>query len=270
MERMCTVVNFEAFGARIAVRATESIGSSLSLRLPPNSRIVGGSAFDVEYTVKNTAKGSAADGTEFAVARNGLDVGVFRTLAAVRHEIESDVHFRVAVAAKEFLFVHAGVVHHGGRAIVVPGRSLSGKSSLVKALVEVGATYSSDEYAVLDELGRVHSYRKPLSERVAGRSTPLLHSPASLSPPGESDPVSIGLIVVTTYRPDATWTPQPITRAEALMALFDNTVMARESPDFALEILAKAVSGAIGIRSDRAEAKGPAEDILDALRPPGE
>ena len=38
-----------------------------------------------------------------------------------------------------------------GRAIVIPGRTFSGKSTLVAELVRAGATYYSDEYAVEDE-----------------------------------------------------------------------------------------------------------------------
>jgi hypothetical protein len=52
-----------------------------------------------------------------------------------------------------------------GRAVILPGRSMSGKTSLVAALVKAGATYFSDEYAVLDKLGMVHPYIKTLSLR---------------------------------------------------------------------------------------------------------
>lgn len=61
---------------------------------------------------------------------------------------------------------------------MVPGRTLSGKSSLVLALVKAGADYYSDEYAVFDGSGRVHPYSKPLSRRSGSgpprlRGTPL-------------------------------------------------------------------------------------------------
>src|ERR687894_479249 len=50
------------------------------------------------------------------------------------------------------------VVARGGRALVRPGPSLSGKTTLVAALVRSGAAYLSDEFAVLDPEGRVHPY----------------------------------------------------------------------------------------------------------------
>jgi uridine kinase len=39
--------------------------------------------------------------------------------------------------------------------IAIPGRSFSGKTSLVTALVRAGAVYYSDEFAVIDRDGLV-------------------------------------------------------------------------------------------------------------------
>jgi hypothetical protein len=62
----------------------------------------------------------------------------------------------VAENARRWIFVHAGVVAWRGQAIVIPGATQSGKTSLVAALVRAGAEYFSDEYAVFDARGRVH------------------------------------------------------------------------------------------------------------------
>ena len=67
-----------------------------------------------------------------------------------------------AYRAQDCLFVHAGVVGWQGKAILIPGRSFSGKTTLVKALIEAGATYYSDEFAILDRQGLVHPYPLPL------------------------------------------------------------------------------------------------------------
>ena len=69
--------------------------------------------------------------------------------------LESQIQGHIALDATEFVFIHAGVVADGGRAIVIPGLSFSGKTTLVRALVEAGAVYYSDEFAALDENGRV-------------------------------------------------------------------------------------------------------------------
>ncbi len=86
-------------------------------------------------------------------------------LEQVMRALESDLQITVALNAKNRLFVHAGVVGWRSQAILIPGRTFSGKSTLVEALVRAGATYYSDEFAVLDSKGRVHPYTRPLSLR---------------------------------------------------------------------------------------------------------
>jgi hypothetical protein len=80
--------------------------------------------------------------------------------------------------------------------------------------------------------------------------------------------VPIGLTVVTRFRDGAAWNPQPITKAQAMIALFDNTVVARSKPEFALDVLAKAVADTEGLEGDRGEASEMASAILDALGHP--
>src|SRR5205085_1489540 len=63
------------------------------------------------------------------------------------------------------VFIHAGVVAWRGRAIILPGRTMTGKSTLVQALVAAGARYYSDEYAVLDGRGKVLPYPRRMSLR---------------------------------------------------------------------------------------------------------
>jgi hypothetical protein len=58
--------------------------------------------------------------------------------------------------------VHAGAVVLGERALLMPGATHAGKSSLVAELLRRGATYFSDEYALIDSEGRVHPYPRPL------------------------------------------------------------------------------------------------------------
>ena len=81
---------------------------------------------------------------------------------------ESDVQIYVGIMARRKIFVHAGAVEWQGRIVVIPGLSMSGKTMLTAELVRAGATYYSDEYAVLDEHGRVHPYPRQLGMRAAG------------------------------------------------------------------------------------------------------
>ncbi|MCK6624678.1 MAG: hypothetical protein L6R45_05825 [Anaerolineae bacterium] len=153
---------------------------------------------------------------------------------------EKHAELLTAFRAQDCLFVHAGVVGWQGRAILIPGRSFTGKTTLVKALVEAGAVYYSDEFAVLDREGRVHPYPVPLSLRShngqAGRKTP------------------VGWVIVTQYQPEATWRPRRLTPGQALLTLMDNTVAAQRDPAHSMPILKQAVSSVIVLKSKRGEA----------------
>ena len=268
MESLRTITSFEAFGARIAIRESGPGAQDLSIRLPPGAREVDGGTFDFEYIVRGTTEATRGEAARARLTRNGEDAGTFDEISDLELEIESDLHFRVALAAEGYLFVHAGVVAVDDEVVVLPGRTLSGKSSLVLALVEAGAGYYSDEFAIIDPSGLVHAYRKPLSERVAGQPLPRLHEPESLGAYGDAEPLPIGLTVVTRYDDMGVWQPTPVSKADALMALFDNTVLARERPEFALELISKAVKTTRGIRTTRKDAAEAAEGILDIQRPP--
>jgi len=268
MTPLHTAIGFEAFGARIAIRVAESFQSELRPQLPPRARLIAIEEYDTVYSVEKTPSRSSSNDGRFELTRDGVGVGSFPSLAITCRELESDVHFQVALAARDFLFVHAGVVQWKGQAVVVPGRTETGKSSLVMALVRAGGQYFSDEYAVLDREGRVHAYPKPLSERRDGRS-PRLHSAEELGGQHDAPAVPMGLAVITRFRDGAAWNPQPVSKAQVMMALFDNTVVARSQPEFALSVLAKAVEGTGGLEGDRGEASEMASALLDAQDSPG-
>jgi hypothetical protein len=175
--------------------------------------------------------------------------------------LESDLHFQVACHARTALFVHAGVVGFKDLAICLPGRSYVGKSSLVKELVQAGATYYSDEYAPLDTDGNVYPYPRPLSIRdEKGKATSVPIDTITKNIGRKSIPV--GMIVHTQYRHRGRWQPVGITRGEALLSLVDNTILARKYPKEMLKAAAKVVSNAVALKSDRGEADVAANWLL--------
>ncbi len=165
-----------------------------------------------------------------------------------------------AFRALDCLFVHAGVVGWQGRAMLIPGRSMTGKTTLIKALVEAGATYYSDEFAVLDKNGLVHPYPRPLSIR-GNNGHPRKVPVESLGGQIGTEPLPVGLVIVTEYQPEATWHPRKLTSGQALLALMDNTVAARGNPAHSMPILKQVVTPAIALKSKR----GEAEDIVPRL-----
>jgi hypothetical protein len=188
-------------------------------------------------------------------------------LGAALEGLESDLHFRVALWARRRLFVHAGVVGWRGRAILIPGASRSGKTSLVAALVRAGATYYSDEYAVLDARGRVHPYARPLALRAAdGEARPSNKvAPEALGGRAGTAPLPVGLVVASVYRPGARWRPRVLTPAEGVLALLEHTVLARVWPELALKTLQQVVATAATLKGARGEAEGVTRALLERV-----
>jgi hypothetical protein len=182
--------------------------------------------------------------------------------------LESNLKQFVAEFARRRVFVHAGVVGWQGRAIIIPGHSFSGKTSLVAELVRAGATYYSDEYAVLDGRGRVHSYLAPLGVREPGSYEQKNLRAEELGGASGTEPLPVGLIVLTRYKRGGSFIPRRLSAGRAILELLANTVPARRKPEAVLKMLERA-AGAVAIKSVRGEAKETARLILDSLNEMG-
>jgi hypothetical protein len=95
------------------------------------------------------------------------------------------------------VFVHAGVVGWKGKAIVIPGRSHSGQSTMVAELVRAGASYYSDEYAVFDYRGRVHPFPKDLELRDCGAFRQTRFGVETFGGQTARKPIPVGLMMET-------------------------------------------------------------------------
>jgi len=179
--------------------------------------------------------------------------------------LERELQLYIAEYARHRVFVHAGVVGWRGRAIIIPGRTMSGKTTLVKALVEAGATYYSDEYAVLDERGRVHPFPKPLSIRENGDGLAKEVRPEAFGGTTGVKPISVGLVVETSYREAARWRPRQLLPGRGIMALLTHTVSARRKPEQALTTLRRVVADALVLKGVRGEAAETAENLLSRI-----
>lgn len=175
---------------------------------------------------------------------------------------ESSIRLKVAENAKKKVFVHAGVVGWRGRAIVIPGRSFAGKTSLVAALVRAGATYLSDEYAVLDRRGRVFPYLKPLSLRMGDDETQTHVPVEELGGMAATDPLPVGHVVATHFVDGATWKPRVLTDGEAVLAMLAHTVPARRDPEAVLDVLHRVSARSTVLKGKRGDADATAAAIL--------
>jgi hypothetical protein len=178
--------------------------------------------------------------------------------------LESDIQLYLAERARRRTFVHAGVVAWQGGAVVIPGSSMSGKSTLVAELVRAGATYYSDEYAVLDARGRVHAYRTPLAlrEGATGELPPV-------APGDPVDPLPVRLVLITRYRAGAHWRPARLSTGRAGIELLAHTVSARWRPARALRTLSRALGSARVLRGVRGDASELIATVVEqAAAPP--
>jgi len=254
-------ISFVSCGLRLGVRVDDAaILDQLPHYLPPVRTQPASPVVDHLFSLC-TRRGGRRDrqpatrvyeGHRLVARRLALEPGMQLDL------LRSCLEFHIANGAQARLFVHAGVVEWRGRAILIPGRSRSGKTTLVAALVRAGARYYSDEFAVLDGHGRVHPWARPLRMRRPGL-LPHSRPVEDLGGRAGQRPLRVGLIVVTAFHAGARWRPRDLSPGQMLLALIENTLMARAHPDRTLKILTRVVRGARALkgRRDQAEALVP-------------
>ena len=177
------------------------------------------------------------------------------------HYLRQDIDRCVAQQASRMLFVHAGVVGWRGHAIVILGRSHTGKSTLVADLVRRGAVYYSDEYAVLDDQGRVHPYSRTPVFRDDGTAADL----RLVREDEPLDPLPLALIVAGDYRDGTAWRPTVVRGARAVLPLIDGTVLAREESASMLRIAACIGRDVIALMGPRPDAAEVAPQLLELV-----
>jgi len=168
-----------------------------------------------------------------------------------------DWQIRVTIAeyAVGRVFLHAGVVGWKGKAIIIPGKSFQGKTTLVKELTKLGAEYYSDEYAVLDEEGFVHPFPKALSVRkVTGDFRQTDYPVEYFGGVKGFDPLPVGLVLITEYEKGARWKPSIMSDGAGVMEMLSHTIPIRYNPKFSLKVLNKAANHAIIVKTKRGDA----------------
>lgn len=174
----------------------------------------------------------------------------------------SKLRLTVAEFAKAKVFLHAGVIAWNGKAIIFPAQSFHGKSTLVAKFVQRGALYYSDEYAVLDEKGFVYPFPKTLSLRGKGdKYKQTEYTAESFGGTIGTEPLEVGMIMLTEYEPGAEWKPEVLSAGKAILEIVPHTIPIRNKPKFTLQVLNKIVNRAIIAKSKR----GEAEKFIDLL-----
>lgn len=174
---------------------------------------------------------------------------------------EQEIHLHIAERSPERVFVHAGAIAWQGRMILIPGKSLSGKSTLVRELIKAGAIYYSDEYAVLDAQGFVHPYPTPIGVRKSAQEKQEKFPIETFGGIVGTKPLPVGLILSTGYKEGAHWRPKLVPAGQGLLAVLANTVSAQRNPAKALSTLQQVVLKAPVLKGVR----GETDEVVDAL-----
>src|SRR5438094_6797894 len=154
-------LSFVAHGVRIGVRLNDAaLLPAVLVRLPAGARPMPPERrVDYLYSLFMATGPARANVRRFHLMYMD-STRVVRTIEPneILASLERYLEETLIVGAPRRTFLHAGVVGWRGRALVLPGRSRAGKSTLVAELVRAGATYLSDEYAVLDDAARAHPF----------------------------------------------------------------------------------------------------------------
>jgi hypothetical protein len=162
--------------------------------------------------------------------------------------------------------IHAGVVEVDGRAVLLPGGSGTGKTTLVAALVARGARYLSDEYALIDDRGWVHAYPRPLPPSVAGRSSSTPEGGRGRLAARQVGARQVGYILSLRFVEGGELDWRRVAASEAALVLLRNTPRLLGGSDAPTARILRAVAHARAFEGSRGEAATAAPVILAMVR----
>jgi hypothetical protein len=255
---------YAAFGVSWAIQADDISAYHLLLdRLPPGAAPVSSKATVRSYAFRTVSPFSPGDDVSYLLLADGTPLVRSTQPSDIAEAFEENLKCLVAEHSPRRVFVRAGVVGWRDRAIVIPGGPRSGKSTLVRALVARGATYYSDEYAVLDG-GNVYPYRSRLPEWIGdtGALSYLLDEIRGVEP---IKPLPVGIVVFAPYHPGAVFKPKLISRGKSLLGLFGQAVAAQRRPEQVLRVLDSVTRRCNALEGLRGDANGVATYLLERL-----
>jgi len=246
-------INFQAFGVKIGIESNgkfdlTKISSRLDDIFPNGYQTIEKTEIEHLYSIVQ----KAADG--FGLYKDKEEIFIITTEENLVDYLESHLRSTVAEFAVGKVFIHAGVVGWQGKAIVIPGSSFAGKTTLVVELVKRGAVYYSDEYAVLDENGLVYPYPKKLSIRgIIDDFQQLDFAVEELNGKRGIKPLPVGAILLAEYKKGTRANIKVQSRGRGLMEILRHSFALRKNPAYVLSVLSEMVKYAIILQVKRGE-----------------
>ncbi len=196
-------------------------------------------------------------------------------LRTFHHELLHGVMLR----RSDLLYVHAAVVALEGRAIVLPARSQSGKSTLALALILKGAKLLSDELLAFDRKDlsclcypralKIRDvcvpYFPDLAGRFVGQGEARYLPFSALADDVVSDRAPVALIAVPRWSEAGDPGFSPLPRRSALLELLSSTLNFGTHREESLDFLSSIIEHATSCRVIWRDPNEAATQILNAL-----
>jgi hypothetical protein len=242
-------IRFSCCGVRIAIEFDPVVPpSEIRSILPPESTEFECAEAEHSFSlIRSTGTDNEAHPTYLVGTSNRVSLP--QCLGPALVALRKKVHLRIAEHARDRVFVHAGVAAWNGRAIVCPGRSYAGKSTLIWSMLNSGAIYYSDEYAVFDDNGHIHPFPLPINLR-----GPEGHGRTVVADRIGTEPLSTSLILFAQYRKNRSWEPCVLTPGQTTLGLMKNSLSMRRNPATVLRTLKNVALVTRGYAGDRDEA----------------
>jgi hypothetical protein len=255
---------FESYGVKVEITGNDQslideAGAVTHRSLLGELRTSRANSFHHRFELDRTAGGW------LRMARDGERLSSGRSWRKFFKLFDAIIRVTIAESAPDRVFLHAGVVGWRGQAILMPGDSFQGKSTLVAELVRMGAEYYSDDFAVLDPGGRVHPFARPVSMRTDdGHFSTYEIGIKDLGGRPGREPIPVGLILFTFYKPEQrVWRPRTVSQGRALMDLLQFSLPLRRRPELSLSVLDRIVrTAAASVAGARGDAAAFAPRIL--------
>jgi hypothetical protein len=245
-----------AFGLVVAIETdAPDLFDLLEPQLPSFPEEAGASTAQINYRVKVLAGGGVA------VVRGRRTIATAPDVPAASAHLVTDLQSAVARQAPGWTFVHSGTVAINGRALLLPARSHAGKSTLVAALLRAGASYGSDEFAVVDPAGRVHPYSRRLALRRPHQSVARVRAD-ELGGQVLTESLPVGAVLFTEFRDGARLDLRPLSSGEVVLGLLQHCLGVRGRPSETLAALQALARGAIGFSGVRGDAGATALELI--------
>jgi hypothetical protein len=255
---MARLIAIECHGARAAIRMStqDLMGAVVTHSLPLGWAPTAPRAGDREFELAIDGGGA------YAVSVDGALKSRHDELEFAVGALRSHVFMHVLSTPRERVFVHAGCVAHAGRAILLPGTSGAGKTTLVAALVRAGAVYYTDDYAPLDRDGRVHPYPLPLWMRDQQTGVGRPHRVEELGGTAGHEPVDVAVVAEIGFC-EGRWQVRRCGASESVLLLLAHALNPQHEPGFALSAVRGAVLGAVVLEGERGDADEAAATLLE-------